>query len=121
MKSKSLSRGKVVIRGDLGPYDTYKYSTPGYLSTKFFEYIPFNENSFIETDIQPAPTPGITKLEDCVDGCSSHPKCKGYVFANGNTCYYKSRDDIPLNSWPEAVSGSINTCYYTKIRQDGPK
>ena len=85
------------------------------------DFLSKNENSFIETDIQPAPTPGITKLEDCVDGCSSHPKCKGYVFANGNTCYYKSRDDIPLNSWPEAVSGSINTCYYTKIRQDGPK
>ena len=46
MKSKSLFRGKVVIRGDLGPYDTYKYSTPGYLSTKFFEYIPIEEKPF---------------------------------------------------------------------------
>ena len=41
------------------------------------------------------------------------------MFAYGNTCYYKSRDDIPLETWNEAVSGAINTCYYTKIGQDG--
>ena len=81
----------------------------------------FNENPFIEADIQPAPTPGITTLEDCADGCSAHPECKAFVLFYGNTCHYKSSDDIPLVPLGVAVSGSINTCYYTKIVQDGPK
>ena len=41
------------------------------------------------------------------------------MFAYENTCYYKSRDDIPLETWNEAVSGAINTCYYTKISPEG--
>ena len=41
MKRKCFSRGKVVIRGELEPYATYKYSTPGYHSIDFFDHIPF--------------------------------------------------------------------------------
>ena len=69
-------------------------------------------------NIQPAPTRGISKIEDCADGCSLHPECKAYVFFSNGDCYFKSTDDIPLVNASDSNSGSLNTCYYTKNAQD---
>ena len=66
MKRKCFSRGKVVIRGELEPYDTYKYSTPGYHSIDFFDPIPFKgfqNNSF--TDHLNGLAQKMTKLRKC--------------------------------------------------------
>ena len=78
-----------------------------------------NYNFFAETDIQPSPTPGISTLEDCADGCSSHPLCKAFVFVYGINCHFKTRDDIPLAPLEDCISGAINTCYYTNIQENG--
>ena len=48
MKRTCFFHGKVVIRGELEPSDTYKYSTPGYHAIDFFDHIPFCEISIKE-------------------------------------------------------------------------
>ena len=58
--------------------------------------------------------PGITTLEDCADGCSSHPDCKSYVFGFGLKCFYKSTDDSSLLGSGDCDCGPISTCYYSK-------
>ena len=69
-------------------------------------------------NILPAPIKGITKIEDCANGCSLHPECKAYVFHSNGDCYFKSRDDIPLVDDPDTKSGSLNLCSHAINAQD---
>ena len=69
-------------------------------------------------NILPAPIKGITKIEDCANGCSLHPECKAYVFYSNGDCYFKSSDDIPLVDDPDTKSGSLNQCSHAKNAQD---
>ena len=78
---------------------------------------PRGYDCFSNTNILPAPTHGISKIEDCADGCSLHPKCKAYVFYSNGDCYYKSTDEIPLVDATNSKSGSLTSCSHIKNAQ----